>query len=317
MVVPQGYPKPCASMTETRSSPIPHLLMAGLLLLALGWVYGAAVLDHGYVYDDFKLIETNPRLLTFWGPLQNWADPLWSFAPGVEPRPTGFWRPFTLQVLAAARWMSDGEAWGPHLASFLIHVLACFAALRWMLRLGWSFWLAWGVTFLFALHPVQVQSVAWAASINDPLIGLFALICWRAWLDWVDLRRISALLVAMGALALGLLSKEQGSGHRTDCRADAVVGSRPAALPSRPRRGPSGRCPTRLLGRARLRIRLLGGGACRERSWTSVWMTRAPGPFAGNCSEDSPRCCFGLWTWPFSTESDPRSPPGTPNTRSC
>ena len=205
----QGLFRP---MTETKPSPIPHLLMAGFLLLCLGWVYGAAVLDHGYVYDDYTLIETNPSVLTLWGPLQNWSDPLWAFDPRVEARATGFWRPFTLQVLAAARWISDGEAWGPHLVSLLVHGLACFAAVRLMLRLGASFWLAWGVAFVFALHPVQVQAVAWAACINDPLIGLFALVALRAFLDWVDLRRIRSLIVAMGALALGLLSKEQAAG---------------------------------------------------------------------------------------------------------
>ncbi len=199
-------------MTSSRPSSVPHLLMAGLLVLCLMWVYGAAVLDHGYVYDDYKLIETNPRLLTFWGPLQNWADPLWQFPDSIESRPTGFWRPFTLQVLAAAKWLSDGEAWGPHLASWLVHLLASLMAVRLLLRLEVGFWIAWGSAFLFALHPVQVQSVAWAASINDPLIGLFSILSLTAFLDWIDRRQPWQLAWAMLSLALGLLSKEQAAG---------------------------------------------------------------------------------------------------------
>ena len=186
-----------------------HAALAGLLAVALWAIYGTSVLDHGYIYDDQLLILNNPRLADLWAPLRLWDAPLWQFPDSVNARPTGFWRPLTLQVLAFARALSGGEAWGPHLASLVIHWLAALAAIRLALRMGLSGGVAAATGLLFALHPVQVQSVAWAASINDPLLGLFSLVALNAHLQWLQTRGRGPLLVAAAAFALALLSKEQ------------------------------------------------------------------------------------------------------------
>ena len=77
------------------------------------------------------------------------------------------------------------------------------------LRLGMSGAVAVSAGLLFALHPVQVQSVAWAASINDPLLGLFALVALNAHIKWLQEKGGKSLAIALGAFALALLSKEQ------------------------------------------------------------------------------------------------------------
>jgi tetratricopeptide (TPR) repeat protein len=195
-----------------RPQTLPTVLFAafaGVLAIVLWAVYGTSVLEHGYIYDDQTLILNNPRLVDVWAPLRLWDAPLWQFPGSVESRPTGFWRPLTLQVLAWARALSDGEAWGPHLASLVIHWLAALAAVRLALRMGLSSLLAVATGLLFALHPVQVQSVAWAASINDPLLGLFALVALEAHLRWLQAGSRNAMLVSVAAFALALVSKEQ------------------------------------------------------------------------------------------------------------
>lgn len=186
-----------------------HAAFAGLLALVLWAVYGTAVLDHGYIYDDQLLILNNPRLVDLWAPLRMWDAPLWQFPDSVDARPTGFWRPLTLQVLALARGISGGEAWGPHLASLIIHWLAAMAAVRLALRLGVSGAVALTTGLLFALHPVQVQSVAWAASINDPLLGLFSLVALNAHIKWLQDKGNGSLALALTAFGLALLCKEQ------------------------------------------------------------------------------------------------------------
>ncbi|MDF1837051.1 MAG: tetratricopeptide repeat protein [Planctomycetota bacterium] len=195
-----------------RPQTIPAILFAafaGLLAIALWAVYGASVLDHGYIYDDQLLILNNPRLTDLWAPLRLWDAPLWQFPDSMNTRPTGFWRPLTLQVLAFARGLSGGDAWGPHMASLIIHWLAALAAVKLALRLGMSGVVAISVGVLFALHPVQVQSVAWAASINDPLLGLFSLVALNAHIQWLHQKDRKSLAVAVIAFALALLSKEQ------------------------------------------------------------------------------------------------------------
>ena len=45
---------------------------------------------------------------------------------------------------------------------------------------------------LFALHPVQVESVAWASALNDPLFGCLALFSIERFLAWRALRHFKA-----------------------------------------------------------------------------------------------------------------------------
>ncbi|MFT5058574.1 MAG: tetratricopeptide (TPR) repeat protein, partial [Planctomycetota bacterium] len=211
-MLPRSLPLGTAPEPMNRPQTLPAALfagLAGLLAIALWAVYGTSVLDHGYIYDDQLLILNNPRLSDLWAPLRLWDAPLWQFPDSVDARPTGFWRPLTLQVLAIARALSGGEAWGPHLASLVIHWLAALAAVKLALRLGIAGGAAAAVGLLFALHPVQVQSVAWASSINDPLLGLFSLVALGAHMRWLQEKRRASMITALVAFALALLSKEQ------------------------------------------------------------------------------------------------------------
>ncbi|HRV80358.1 MAG TPA: tetratricopeptide repeat protein, partial [Planctomycetota bacterium] len=147
-----------------------------------------------------------------WGPLRHWLEPLWQFSGYEGERATGFWRPLTLQVLAWARAISDGAAWGPHLVSLVLHWLASLAVVGLARRLGLRSGLAWAAGFLFALHPIQVQAVAWASSINDPLLGLCTFGALIGFHDWVQRGQRAGLVWAMLGMGLGLLCKEQAAG---------------------------------------------------------------------------------------------------------
>ncbi|MEZ5975647.1 MAG: tetratricopeptide repeat protein [Planctomycetota bacterium] len=183
-----------------------------LLALVIGLLYGIPVHDHGYIYDDYKLIETNGRLAGPWTPLRHWWQPLWEHSGTKDLGMTGYWRPLTLLVLAWSKALSAGAAWGPHLVSVLVHFLASLGAASLACRLGLARWPAFAAALLFAVHPVQVQSVAWASSINDPLIGMFGL--WG--LSWfvAAVRGQGTRYAILSAVALlgGVLSKEQAIG---------------------------------------------------------------------------------------------------------
>ncbi len=61
---------------------------------------------------------------------------------------------------------------------------------------------------LFALHPLNVEAVAWIAGRTDPLLGLFVLSASYFWLNWLEKPRwqdMSATLLLFGA---ALLTKE-------------------------------------------------------------------------------------------------------------
>ena len=193
---------------DTPLRPLIRFALASALALLLGLLYMGAVLDHGYIYDDRLLIERNIRLTDPLGPLRYWADPLWKF-PSSMGGEAGFWRPLTLLTLGIARWVSDTAAWGPHLFSLVLHWFAALAAVSLSRRLGLRSTYAWALGFLFALHPVQVQAVAWASAINDPLAGLFALLALGSHMAWLQSGQRRQQILSVVFLGLGLLTKEQ------------------------------------------------------------------------------------------------------------
>ncbi len=66
---------------------------------------------------------------------------------------------------------------------------------------------AWFAGALFALHPVQVESVAWMSELKNTLSGLFFLSSAFFYLRFDRDRRLEPYLAALGLFCLGLLAK--------------------------------------------------------------------------------------------------------------
>ncbi len=143
-------------------------------------------------------------------------DDLHITIPGLRPL-GGLWRIWfevgaTQQyypVLHTAFWV-EHRVWGDsvmgyHLANVLLHACsACMVvALMRKLRLPG----AWLAAFLFALHPVCVESVAWIAEQKNTLSTFLALGAAVTYLDFDRSRRPSRYCLALGLFALALLSK--------------------------------------------------------------------------------------------------------------
>lgn len=61
---------------------------------------------------------------------------------------------------------------------------------------------------LFALHPVNVEAVAWIAGRTDPLLALFVLSASYFWLNWFEKPRWQDLTTALLMFVAALLTKE-------------------------------------------------------------------------------------------------------------
>lgn len=164
-------------------------------------VFGPALVGE-YVADDLQLVRSSP---TFAGISYLWEavrSPFWGFE-------LGYWRPLASGLLCVGHAVAGGEAVGAHAIALLVHLLAIAGAGLAARELTGDARKALIVAALFALHPAQVEPVAWASALGDPLAGaasLFAL--WR-WLVWR--RGTRALpLGALAGLLLALLAKESG-----------------------------------------------------------------------------------------------------------
>jgi protein O-mannosyl-transferase len=188
-----------APRRPSRPSPEPVLLVCLALAAATLAVY-ARVWSHDFVgLDDFDYIMSNAPVLKGLT-----ADGVvWAFTTGHSAN----WHPLT--------WLSHmldvqlyGLHAGPHhLTSVALHVantLLLFGVLR---RMTGMIGRSAVVAALFALHPLHVESVAWAAERKDVLSALFWMLTLWAYLAYVRRGGLARYGLALGMFALGLMAK--------------------------------------------------------------------------------------------------------------
>lgn len=165
-------------------------------------------LDGGFVYDDRVLVLQNPLIRDLAGLRQALGSAYWDFLTPETAQRLGYWRPLTSAALFVGHALGDGAPWGFHAVSLCVHLGAVAAAFALARRLLESAPWAALCAALFALHPVQVEAVAWISSVNDPLYGLFVLLALGAHLAWRERGARGVPLVAALAFALALSAKE-------------------------------------------------------------------------------------------------------------
>jgi tetratricopeptide (TPR) repeat protein len=149
------------SSGEIRSILGPAGLLAGLVLIAYLPAYGA-----GFVWDDDFYVYANATLRDWAGLVSIWVDPFATpqYYPLVH---TSFWLEYRLAGTS------------PHLYHFTNVVLhAANAVLLWRVLARLAVPGGWIIAAVFALHPVQVESVAWITERKNVLSALFYL--WAA-----------------------------------------------------------------------------------------------------------------------------------------
>jgi protein O-mannosyl-transferase len=96
--------------------------------------------------------------------------------------------------------------WVFHAANLCVHIASVgvvFAILRrFVAQLP-----AWIGAVFFAIHPVQVETVAWASEMKDLLAGFFGFIALLQWIRFRERRRRRDWVFATVALTLAMLSK--------------------------------------------------------------------------------------------------------------
>ena len=115
----------------------------------------------GYIWDDDVYVYENRLLLSPGGLAQIWTEPTRS--PQYYP------------LVFTAFWLEDRlwglQASGYHAVNILLH--AGTAILFWRVMRQLQIPGAWLAALLFAIHPVQVESVAWITERKNVLSGLF------------------------------------------------------------------------------------------------------------------------------------------------
>jgi tetratricopeptide (TPR) repeat protein len=172
-----------------------------LLLTAVVLVCYSPVIHNGFIYDDNAYIADNPPVRAG----LTWATAKWAFTSYYQ----GNWDPLTWLSHAFDCELFGLNPAGHHCVSVLLHA-ASVVLLFLVLQSATGFrWRSLMVAALFALHPINVESVAWAAERKNVLSMLFFLLALYAYAWYArrpGLRRYAAVVFVF---ALALLSKPQ------------------------------------------------------------------------------------------------------------
>ena len=96
---------------------------------------------------------------------------------------------------------------GHHLVSAAWHAVNSMLLLLAFYRMTGAFWPSAMTAALFAVHPLQVESVAWISERKDVLSGFFFMLTLLAYQRYVQDRTLGRYLLVLTALALGLMAK--------------------------------------------------------------------------------------------------------------
>jgi tetratricopeptide (TPR) repeat protein len=161
-------------MAKPAKSQLKKTLMAAGALILLTLVVYLPVIHCGYVWDDDFYVTANPLLTDTDGLKRIWfsLDSPSQYFPLV----------YTAFRMEYAMWGLNPL--GYHLVNVFIHAMN--ALLVWLVLSRLRIRGAWLAAAIFALHPVNVESVAWITERKNTLSTLFYLLAMLAWLRFAD-----------------------------------------------------------------------------------------------------------------------------------
>ncbi len=193
--------QPPAAECELRRGRQRALALAAVLVIATAALY-IRVQSYDFVnYDDTLYVTQNAHVqqgLT-------WDTVRWAFTAYN----VGTWHPLTWLSHALDCQLFDLDAAGPHAINLLLHVINA-VLLFWVLLCATGFMgRSFMVAALFALHPINVESVVWIAERKNSLSLLFFLLALGAYGWYVAKPKPGRYLAIAVLFALGLMSKPQ------------------------------------------------------------------------------------------------------------
>jgi tetratricopeptide (TPR) repeat protein len=152
-------------------------------------------------FDDDTVITDNPLVtggLTREGVVSAFLSP---------PSEKYHWQPLTWISFMADREFFGLEPGPVHLHSLLLHLLSAVVLYLALLRMTGEPWRCAFAAALFAVHPLHVESVAWAVERKDTLSGLFCMLVLWSYARYAERPSVVRYLPVAAFLLLGLLAK--------------------------------------------------------------------------------------------------------------
>ncbi len=186
-----------------------HTLYLYAALIALTVAAYLPIWNNNFVdFDDEGYIPSNPHVTNGF----TWAGFCWAWEADRSPyRVPVTWWSFQLDAQCFAVSTPEGERIVPpaavHGQNLFWHAASVALLFGFWQRVGGGRWPSFLVAALFAVHPMHVESVAWAAERKDVLSGFFGLLTLWAYVHYLKKPGWLRYLAVAAAYLLSLLSK--------------------------------------------------------------------------------------------------------------
>ena len=157
-----------------------HALVLGIAIVLIVLAYSNAPRGQ-WVYDDTRQIVANSYIQEpqyFWKAL---TSDVWAFKGERGKAWSNYWRPMFVGWLAMSYRIFGLDPYGWHLTNIALHILVTILGYFLLRALGLKTGAAAIAIWLFAVHPVHVESVTWVSGSPDLLLASFlfgSLLCW-------------------------------------------------------------------------------------------------------------------------------------------
>lgn len=161
--------------------------------------FGRIAKNDFVVYDDDGYIVQNDHIHSG----LNFQSMQWALTEIVK----GQWHPLTMFSHMLDWTLFGSDASGHHLISLLLHICSVIFLFLFLNKTTRRIWSAVFAAAFFALHPLRVESVAWAAERKDVLSMFFGMSSLYAYAIYTEKTRITNYLLCLILFTFALTSK--------------------------------------------------------------------------------------------------------------
>jgi hypothetical protein len=181
-----------------------------LILLLVSLALYLRTLGYSFVYDDTTQIAQNPTIRS-WSYLPHYfTQQIWGYSNVW----TNLYRPVFLISLRICDELFGLNPVGWHAFAVLIHLLDICLVYQVVRKLLGDTdddkWSALTAAAIFAVHPIQLETVAWISGMTDAVMAAPLLLGFWCYLHWRQNQLTRWLVLCMVSFGLALLTKESG-----------------------------------------------------------------------------------------------------------
>jgi protein O-mannosyl-transferase len=195
-----GLESPASNLSEPPSDRMLAFALALLLVVATAALYAPAIRNGFVNFDDTDYVTRNAHVLRGF----SWQNVVWAFGTRNE---AANWHPLTWISHMVDVNLYGLHSAGHHFSNVLLQIIDVVLLFFFLRSATANTWRSAAIAALFAVHPLNVESVAWVAERKAVLCMFFLFLTLLAYVRYARKPSIARYIPVFVFFALGLMAK--------------------------------------------------------------------------------------------------------------